>query len=156
MRWMPFSQSTPGFSASVWTQQEVGSAVGRGVKIISFKMGEDPTGFISKHQALARGQRTAEQIAKEIDALLSADELTAGKLLAAKKTHGLVGDDIPFRVLSSAEKSAFAMACSIRLRCDRKEKVTNQIIICSSPVPQAVDFSMCPIMTAGTSNQRHI
>jgi len=90
---------TPGFSASFWTQQEVGFAVGRGVKIISFKMGEDPTGFISKHQVLARGQRTAEEIAKEIDALLSADEVTAAKLLAAKETHGRVAvtnDDIPF------------------------------------------------------------
>lgn len=38
---------TNGFSKSVWTQQEVGFAVGRGVKIISLKMGEDPTGFIS-------------------------------------------------------------------------------------------------------------
>jgi hypothetical protein len=42
---------TPGFSASFWTQQEIGFAVGRGVKIISFKMGEVPTGFISEHQA---------------------------------------------------------------------------------------------------------
>jgi hypothetical protein len=37
---------TPGFSKSFWTQQEIGFAVGRGVKIISFSMGEDPTGFI--------------------------------------------------------------------------------------------------------------
>jgi len=36
---------TVGFSKSFWTQQEVGFAVGRGVKIISLKMGEDPTGF---------------------------------------------------------------------------------------------------------------
>jgi hypothetical protein len=81
---------TLGFSTSFWTQQEIGFAVGRGVKIISFKMGEDPTGFISKHQALARRQRTAEQIAAEIDSLLSADELTATKLQDAKKAKGLV------------------------------------------------------------------
>jgi TIR domain len=90
---------THGFSASVWTQQEIGFAVGRGVKIISFKMGEDPAGFISKRQALARGRRTAEQVAKEIDTLLSVDELTFSKLLAAKKAHGLVtvtDNDIPF------------------------------------------------------------
>ena len=31
---------TRGFSASFWTQQEIGFAVGRGVKIISLKMGE--------------------------------------------------------------------------------------------------------------------
>jgi hypothetical protein len=68
---------TPGFSASIWTQQEIGFAVARGVKIISFKMGEDPTG---------------------LDALLSADRLTAGKLLTAKKAYGVAvtDDDIPF------------------------------------------------------------
>jgi TIR domain len=94
---------TEGFSASCWTQQEIGFAVGRGAKIISFKMGEDPTGFISKHQALARRQRTAEQIAQEIDSILSADEQSAARLLEAKKARGLRSskasaliDDIPF------------------------------------------------------------
>lgn len=90
---------TPGFSASVWTQQEIGFAVGRGTNIISFKMGEDPTGFISKQQALARGKRTAEEIAREIEALLSSDEQTAKSLLVAQQAAGLksaIGDEVPF------------------------------------------------------------
>ena len=89
---------TKGFSASFWTQQEVGFAVGRGVKIISLKMGEDPTGFISKHQALARGTRTAEEIAKEVDSILADDARTAERLAAAKKanTAPTVDDEIPF------------------------------------------------------------
>jgi hypothetical protein len=45
-----FAVHTPGFSKSVWSQQEIGFALGRGVKVISFKMGENPTGFISKHR----------------------------------------------------------------------------------------------------------
>ena len=65
---------TPGFSQSIWTQQEIGFAVCRGVKIIALRMGEDPTGFISKHQALSRGVKTAEQIAADIDLLLKRDE----------------------------------------------------------------------------------
>jgi hypothetical protein len=73
---------TKGFSQSFWAQQEIGFAVARGVKIISFKMGEDPTGFISKHQALPRGNRSAEDIAKEVNALLSDDDLTAARLRA--------------------------------------------------------------------------
>ena len=36
---------TKGFSGSIWTQQEIGFAVARDVKIISLKMGEDPTGL---------------------------------------------------------------------------------------------------------------
>lgn len=88
---------TPGFSRSIWTQQEIGFALGRGVKIISFKMGEDPTGFIAKQQALARRDRTAEAIAEEVSEILSGDERTAAKMLAAKKAAGLDKDDeIPF------------------------------------------------------------
>jgi hypothetical protein len=58
--------------------------VSRGVKVISLQMGEDPTGFISKHQALARRNRTAEEIAAEIDSLLTKDARTREKLNAAK------------------------------------------------------------------------
>ena len=89
---------TPGFSASFWTQQEIGFAVGRGVKIISLKMGENPTGFVSKRQALPRQQKSAEEVAKEIDELLSTDELTRERLNAAKHVAGLVpnDDEIPF------------------------------------------------------------
>ncbi len=89
---------TKGFSGSIWTQQEIGFAVARDVKIISLRMGEDPTGFISKHQALARGNRTAEDIAKEVDAILAEDAKTAAKLAAAKKAKAAqtVDDEIPF------------------------------------------------------------
>lgn len=75
---------TPGFSASIWTQQEIGYALGRGTKVISFKMGEDPTGFIGKHQALPRRNRTAEEIAKELDGLLELDPRTRDRLDEAR------------------------------------------------------------------------
>jgi len=44
---------TDGFHDSVWTDQEVGVAFGRGVPIISIKLGKDPYGFIGKFQALS-------------------------------------------------------------------------------------------------------
>jgi len=88
---------TPGFSNSFWTQQEIGFAVGRGTKIISFRMGEDPTGFISKQQALARRDRTAEDVAKEIDALLAEDARTSDRLRNAKASmNSAMADDLPF------------------------------------------------------------
>jgi hypothetical protein len=71
---------TKGFSKSFWTQQEIGFAVARGVKIILFKMDEDPTGFISKHQALPRLDRNAVDIAKEVSGLLLNDDLTASRM----------------------------------------------------------------------------
>jgi TIR domain len=90
---------TPGFSASVWTQQEIGFAVGRGTKIISLKMGEDPTGFISKQQALSRRNRTAEDIAEEIEKLLRLDPQTSKKLDNAQRAAAPmfdIGEDVPF------------------------------------------------------------
>jgi len=44
------SVHTPGFSQSIWTQQEIGFALGRGAKIIRFEIGELPTGFLAKHK----------------------------------------------------------------------------------------------------------
>lgn len=90
---------TKGFAASAWTQQEIGVAICRGVKIISFKMGEDPTGFLARRQALLRNARTAEEIAVEIDRLLMEDPLTKDRLAAAKLA--IIGstpfdDEIPF------------------------------------------------------------
>jgi hypothetical protein len=80
---------TPGFSKSHWTQQEIGAAFGREVKIISLMMGEPPTGLVSKHQALSRARRSAEEIAEEIDTLLGADEATAPRLADARLARGL-------------------------------------------------------------------
>lgn len=88
---------TDGFNASCWTQQEIGYAVCRGVKIITVKMGkEDPAGFISKHQALLRQGRTAEAVTKEITQLLLDDPHTHGILVEARKARGLNHDVIPF------------------------------------------------------------
>ncbi len=81
---------TPGFHQSVWTQQEIGFAVARRVKIISLKMGnEDPVGFIARHQALPRRGRRAEDIAKEIHDILATDPVKAARLKEAE-------DEIPF------------------------------------------------------------
>jgi hypothetical protein len=84
---------TPGFSQSYWTQQEIGFAVGKGVKIISLRMGEDPTGFISKHQALPRGSKTAEAIANDVVGLLAEDRRTKDRLEEAQRARA---DEIPF------------------------------------------------------------
>lgn len=87
---------TPGFSESTYTQQEVGFALGRGIKIISFEMGEQPTGFISRRQSLPRRSRSAEEIAAEINRLLLEDGRTNEKLRAAKPVKGDLDDDIAF------------------------------------------------------------
>lgn len=44
---------TADFHDSLWTDQEVGFAVARGIPIIAVKLGKDPYGFIGKFQALS-------------------------------------------------------------------------------------------------------
>lgn len=44
---------TEEFHDSLWTDQEVGVAFGRGVPIIAVRLGKDPYGFIGKFQALS-------------------------------------------------------------------------------------------------------
>lgn len=90
---------TEGYKQSTWCQQETGFAVGRGTKVIALRMGEDPTGFISKHQAISRGKKKAEDVAKEIVALLQADERTKARYAQCnppKSTYDDLDDDIPF------------------------------------------------------------
>lgn len=58
---------TEGFHDSLWTDQEVGFAFGRGVPILSVRLGKDPYGFIGKFQALTC---TWESAAKEIVKIL--------------------------------------------------------------------------------------
>lgn len=91
---------TKGFSSSVWTQQEIGFAVGRGTKVISLMMGELPTGFLWEHQGLSRERKSAEDIAKEIDGLLAEDPRTSVRLTEAKQSlrpaDADLDDDVPF------------------------------------------------------------
>jgi hypothetical protein len=116
---------TPGFKDSFWTQQEIGFAVGRSVKIISFKMGEDPTGFLSKHQALPRRGRTAEEIAREVDAILAADPLTAGNWMRPNETTAsfrtICAGNV--RLLETAELISPSYPLSRRRRASKTNKI---------------------------------
>jgi hypothetical protein len=88
------SMHTLGFRDSVWTQQEIGFAVARGVKIIAVRFEEDPTGFIQKNQALSRGEKRAEQLVKEIKALIMKDERLRERYEQCIQND--LRDDIPF------------------------------------------------------------
>jgi TIR domain len=57
---------TPGFHESKWTDQEIGFALGRGLLVISVKMGLDPYGFMGHEQALACGRELSLPIARQI------------------------------------------------------------------------------------------
>ena len=82
---------TPGFSSSFWSQQEIGFAVAKGVKIIALGMGEDPTGFLANKQPLPRRNETADEVAKRIYDLFAEDPSTS----AYFGKHDPF-DDVPF------------------------------------------------------------
>ena len=52
---------TPAYHESSWTDQEVGWAKGRGVPVISLRLGLDPYGFIGKRQAIRLNRSLLEQ-----------------------------------------------------------------------------------------------
>ena len=64
---------TPDFRNSKWTDQEVGVALGRGVRIVAFRLGTDPYGFMGKHQAFSVGS-DPERMASEVFRLWLRDD----------------------------------------------------------------------------------
>ena len=72
-----------GFSASVWTNQEVGVAFGRGVFILSVKAGEDPKGFVGKFQALRPKSDDINDLALRIAGQLIKNPKTSDKMKSA-------------------------------------------------------------------------
>ncbi|WP_349371173.1 toll/interleukin-1 receptor domain-containing protein [Salinarimonas sp.] len=61
---------TPSFHESVWTNQEVGFALGKDIPIITLKLGAtDPRGFIGHEQAL-RAASDAQETAKRVQRIL--------------------------------------------------------------------------------------
>jgi hypothetical protein len=61
---------SPGFNESMWTDQEVGVAVGRRIPVIPVRIGIDPYGFIGKYQAVQGLSRTVPDVCEEIVILL--------------------------------------------------------------------------------------
>ena len=105
---------TKDFHDSLWTDQEVGFALGRGVPIIAVKLGRDPYGFLGKFQALAGNWETvAEGVVKllikqprMLDAYIGAIErcsgFDGGNLLASILTRvDALSDDQTNRLVSA-------------------------------------------------------
>ena len=57
---------TPGFFSSIWTNQEIGYALGLGKKIIAVRIGADPKGFVGRYQAVHGKGRLPKDIVDDI------------------------------------------------------------------------------------------
>ena len=66
-----------GFHKSDWTDQELGFAMGRGILIITVRLGQDPYGFIGKFQAVPWDQQHLNPLAQKIVDILFNHEKTA-------------------------------------------------------------------------------
>jgi hypothetical protein len=56
----------PGFHESKWTDQEIGFALGRGLPIVSVRMGQDPYGFLGREQAISGAEVLDAKLAQAI------------------------------------------------------------------------------------------
>ena len=93
---------TEGFHESVWTDQEVGVAFGRGVPIISVKLEKDPYGFIGKFQALSCSWESA---AKEIvKILVKHDQMLHTYIKAVENCIGYVHGNTLSEILPYIDK----------------------------------------------------
>ncbi len=93
---------TDGFHDSLWTDQEVGFAFGRGVPIISVKLGKDPYGFIGKFQALSCTWETAPaEIAK---ILIKKDPMLNAYINAVQNCQSYDGGNKLAEILPFIEK----------------------------------------------------
>jgi len=71
---------TPEFKDSEWTDQEVGYALGRGIKIIAVKAGLLPYGLLARQQALSADIDRIPAMAKGIVAILVKDSTTQRRM----------------------------------------------------------------------------
>lgn len=86
---------TDKFHGSQWTDQEVGFAIARGVRVIPLNKGQLPYGFMGKYQALNTGSMTTLHQAIEIMKVAMTDSRTGASFaelithrLAASKDYG--------------------------------------------------------------------
>jgi len=99
---------TEDFHESIWTDQEVGVAFGRGIPIISVKLGKDPYGFIGKFQALSCSWESAP---KEIVKILIKQEQMLNAYIKAVENcinydHGNTLSEILPHIDKLSEKQA--------------------------------------------------
>jgi hypothetical protein len=90
---------TGDFHGSLWTDQEVGVALGRGVLIIPIRKGDTPYGFMGKYQALPGANKFAPRLAEDVAVILAKHELTDARYNEARSIA------IPLRAVEAIENA---------------------------------------------------
>ena len=93
---------TEDFHDSLWTDQEVGFALARGVPVIALRMGKDPYGFLGKFQALSTSwDEAAEGVVK---LLINRDRMFSTYLQALRNCRSFDDGNVLSRILPALEK----------------------------------------------------
>jgi hypothetical protein len=86
----------PGFSESVWTQQEVGWALGRNLQIFMVSLGEMPAGFPAKQQAsradIRRPRTAADRVIVSLSRTRQFGEEVTNRVLNSLRSAGSYSD----------------------------------------------------------------
>jgi hypothetical protein len=93
---------TDGFHDSLWTDQEVGFALMRGVPVIALRMGKDPYGFLGKFQALSTDWDDAPEGIVKL--LINRDRMFSAYLQALRDCTGWDDGNVLSRILPAIER----------------------------------------------------
>ena len=93
---------TDGFHDSLWTDQEVGFALARGVPVIALRMGKDPYGFLGKFQALSTDWDDAPEGIVRL--LINRDRMFRAYLQALRDCTGWNDGNAMSRILPAIER----------------------------------------------------
>lgn len=105
----------PGFSSSVWTQQEVGWALGRNVPSFMVSLGEVPAGFQAKQQA-SRADSTKPRTA-------------ADRVIVSLSKSRQFGEEVTDRVLASLQNArSYSDARDAAVRLNEMGSLSPRII----------------------------
>jgi hypothetical protein len=129
---------TPDFHASVWTDQEIGWAFGRGVLVVPVRLSVDPYGFAGKVQGISGDLEKPKTLAKSVFETLLANPQTNGEvrraLVTALSGSGsysqsiLLRDYIPgITDFTDEEKTAMRDACEKNNQVSDAYKVSETI-----------------------------
>ncbi len=102
---------TDKFHESLWTDQEVGYALARGIPIIALRLGRDPYGFIGKFQALACNWNTAAVGAAKL--LMRHDRMLAAYIEAISRARSFAEANFLGAILSSIEEISVESAAAL-------------------------------------------
>jgi hypothetical protein len=104
---------TPEFHASLWTDQEIGWALGRGLLVVPVRLGFDPYGFAGKIQGVSGKLENPEKLASSL----------VGSLLLNTQTHGEMRRSI---VSAFAAATSYEMAQTLRKLIVKIEDFTDE------------------------------